>query len=163
MTLKKHIESTTAASNQSWITPSIIFIGGWWKSLLKGTRTPWANTLTRRPRAITNRTHAARFCGSSENAVLFCLLMARSLVALVLIIGLSFGSAFDVLAQSPTHKHKSKKPKSPPCQTGCKPDTSAPQVAADTPDDEAAQKELSDLASRLTWRRLTAPRCPVCI
>jgi soluble lytic murein transglycosylase len=75
--------------------------------------------------------------------------MARSLVALVLIIGLSFGGTFEVLAQSPTHKHKSKKPKSPPCQTGCKPDTSAPQVAADTPEDEAAQKELSDLARAL--------------
>src|SRR6266851_926819 len=149
MTLKKHIESTTAASNQSWITLSIIFIAGWWKSSLKGTRTRWANTLTRRPRAITNRTHAAHFFGCSENAVLFCLPMARILLALVLIIGLSFGSAFDVLAQSPTHKHKSKKPKSPPCQTGCKPDTSAPQVAADTPEDEAAQKELSDLARAL--------------
>src|SRR5467141_1100244 len=152
MTLKKHIESTTAASNQSWITPSIIFIAGWWKSSRKGTRTPWANTPTRHPRAITNRTHAARFCGSSENAVLFCLLMARSLVALVLIIGLSFGGTFEVLAQSPTHKHKSKKPKSPPCQTGCKPDISAPQVAADTPEDEAAQKELSDLARALNNR-----------
>jgi soluble lytic murein transglycosylase len=75
--------------------------------------------------------------------------MARSFVALVLIIGLSFGGTLEVLAQSPTHKHKSKKPKSPPCQTGCKPDTSAPQVAADTPEDEAAQKELSDLARAL--------------
>jgi soluble lytic murein transglycosylase len=75
--------------------------------------------------------------------------MARSFVALVLIIGLSFGGTLEVLAQSPTHKHKSKKPKSPPCQTGCKPDTSAPQVAADTPEDEAAQRELSDLARAL--------------
>ncbi len=75
--------------------------------------------------------------------------MARILVALILIIGLSFGSAFDVLAQSSTRKHKSKKPKVPPCQTGCKPDTSAPQVAADTPEDEAAQRELSDLARAL--------------
>src|SRR5260370_493385 len=149
MTLKKHIESTTAASNQSWITPSIIFIAGWWKSSRKGTRTPWANTLTRRPRAITNRTQAAHFFGCSENAVLFCLLMARSLVALVLIIGLSFGSAFDVLAQSPTHQSKSKKPKSPPCRTGCKAETAGPEVAADTPEDEAAQKELSDLARAL--------------
>src|SRR6266851_1671669 len=149
MTLKKHIESTTAASNPSWITLSIIFIAGWWKSSPKGTRTPWASTLTRHPRAITNRTHAARFCGSSENAVLFCLLMARSLVALVLIIGLSFGGTFEVLAQSSTRKHKSKRPKVPPCQTGCKPDISAPQVAADTPEDEAAQRELSDLARAL--------------
>src|SRR6267143_7243660 len=149
MTLKKHIESTTAASNPSWITPSIIFIAGWCKSSLKGTRTPWANTPTRRPRAITNRTHAARFCGSSENAVLFCLAMARSFVALILIMGLSLGSAFDAFAQSSKHQRKSKKPKLPPCQAGCKPDTSTPQVAADTPEDEAAQRELSDLARAL--------------
>src|SRR5260370_41669646 len=149
MRLKTPIESTSAASNQSWITPSIIFIAGWWKSARKGTRTPWANTLTRRPRAINNRTHAAHFFGCSENAVLFCLPMARILVALILIIGLSFGSAFDVLAQSSTHKHKSKKPKVPPCQTGCQPDTSAPQVAAHTPEGDAAQRELSDLALAL--------------
>src|SRR5467141_2170548 len=149
MTLKKHTQNTTASSNQSWITPSIIFIAGWWKSSPKGTRTPWASTLTRHPRAITNRAHAARFCGSSENAVLFCLAMARSFVALILIIGLSFGSAFDAFAQSSKHQRKSKKPKSPPCQAGCKPDTSTPQVAADTPEDEAAQRELSDLARAL--------------
>ena len=75
--------------------------------------------------------------------------MSRSLLALILIVGLSFGVAFDTFAQSSKHQHKSKKPKSPPCRTGCKPDTSAPQVAADTPDDEAAQKELSDLARAL--------------
>src|SRR5256886_15349737 len=75
--------------------------------------------------------------------------MSRSLVALILIAGLSFGGAFDAFAQSSKHHRKSKKPKSPPCRTGCKPDTSAPQVAADTPEDEAAQKELSDLARAL--------------
>ena len=75
--------------------------------------------------------------------------MARTLVALILIIGLSFGSAFDAFAQSSKHQRKSKKPKSPPCRTGCKPETSAPQVAADTPEDEAAQRELSELARAL--------------
>ncbi len=75
--------------------------------------------------------------------------MARTFVALILIMGLSFGSAFDALAQSSRHQRKSKKPKSPPCRTGCKPETSAPQVAADTPEDEAAQRELSDLARAL--------------
>jgi len=72
--------------------------------------------------------------------------MSRALVALVLIFGLSFGGAFDALAQSNRHKRKSKKPKPTPCRTGCKPETSAPQVAADTPEDQAAQRELSDLA-----------------
>ena len=75
--------------------------------------------------------------------------MSRSLVALILIVGLSFGGAFDAFAQASRHQRKSKKPKSPPCRTGCKPDTSVPQVVADTPQDEAAQKELSDLARAL--------------
>jgi peptidoglycan lytic transglycosylase len=72
--------------------------------------------------------------------------MRRSLIAWVLIGSLSLGCAFDAFAQSSQHKRKSKRPKAPPCQTGCKLDTSAPQVAADTPEDAAAQKELSDLA-----------------
>src|SRR5260370_300648 len=75
--------------------------------------------------------------------------MARPLAALILIFGLSFGGAFDAVAQSSRHQRKAKKPKSPPCRTGCKPDTSAPQVVADTPEDEAAQKEVSDLARAL--------------
>jgi soluble lytic murein transglycosylase len=75
--------------------------------------------------------------------------MSRPLVALMLIFGLSCGMAFGAVAQSSKHQTKSKKPKSPPCQTGCKPDTSAPQVAADTPEAEAAQSELSDLARAL--------------
>ncbi len=75
--------------------------------------------------------------------------MSRSLVALILIAGLSFGGVFDASAQSSKHHRKSKKPKSQPCRTGCKPDTSAPQVAADTPEDEVAQKELADLARAL--------------
>jgi len=72
--------------------------------------------------------------------------MLRAIVAAVLVIGLSFGGAFDALAQSSQHKRKSKKPKPVPCRDGCKPETSAPQVAADTPEDEAAQRELADLA-----------------
>ena len=72
--------------------------------------------------------------------------MSRTFIALLLIAGLSFGGMFDASAQSAKHSRKSKKPKSPPCRTGCKPDTSVPQVASDTPEDEAAQRELSDLA-----------------
>ena len=75
--------------------------------------------------------------------------MSRSFVAWILIFGLSFGGALDAVAQSSKHQRKSKKPKSPPCRTGCKPETSAPQVAADTPEDEAAQKELSEVARAL--------------
>src|SRR5260370_28501475 len=75
--------------------------------------------------------------------------MSRSLGALILSVGLSFGGAFDAFAQSSRHQRKSKNPKSPPCRTGCKPDSSVPQVASDTPEDEAAQRELSDLAREL--------------
>ncbi len=75
--------------------------------------------------------------------------MSRALVALTLILGLTLGSACDAVAQSTQHKRKSKKPKTPPCRTGCKLDTPAPQVAADTPEDEAAEKELSELARAL--------------
>src|SRR5437660_2393079 len=149
MTLKKLIESTTAASNQSWITQSITFIAGWWKSSPKGTLTPSATTRTPRPRAITNRTQSASFVGASAGVVLFWPSMSRSLVALMLIFGLSFGGTVDAAAQSSKHHRKSKKPKSPPCRTGCKPETSEPQVAADTPEDEAGQKELSELARAL--------------
>src|SRR5205814_7642763 len=149
MTLKKLIESTTAASNQSWITQSITFIAGWWKSSPKGTLTPSATTRTPRPRAITNRTQSASFFGDSARAVLFWLSMSRSLVALMLIFGLSFGGTVDAAAQSSKHHRKSKKPKSPPCRTGCKPETSEPQVAAETPGDEAPQKAPSEHAPAL--------------
>ena len=72
--------------------------------------------------------------------------MSRIFVAWMLIFGLSFGGALDAAAQPSQHKRKAKKPKSPPCRTGCKPETSTPQVAADTPEDEVAQKELSGVA-----------------
>ena len=72
--------------------------------------------------------------------------MLRSLAALVLVLILSLGSTFDAFAQSSQHKRKPKKPKASPCQTGCRPETSVPKVAADTPEEEAVQKELSDLA-----------------
>jgi soluble lytic murein transglycosylase len=72
--------------------------------------------------------------------------MSRSLIALTLAFSLSLGGTLDVFAQPAQHKHKSKKPAPPPCRDGCKPETAAPQVAADTPEDEAAQKELSGLA-----------------
>src|SRR5437899_4906582 len=149
MTLKKLIENTTAASNQSWITQSITFIAGWWKSSRKGTSTPSATTRTPRPRDITSQTLSAHFCSDSAQAVLFCSSITRSLVAWVLIFGLSFGGTFDAVAQTSKHQRKSKKPKPPPCRTGCKPETSEPQVAADTPEDEAGQKELSELARAL--------------
>jgi hypothetical protein len=64
----------------------------------------------------------------------------------MLVIVLAFGSALDAAAQASRHKPKSKKPKASPCRTGCKPDISAPAVATETPEDEASQKELAELA-----------------
>jgi outer membrane protein assembly factor BamD (BamD/ComL family) len=56
----------------------------------------------------------------------------------------------DVWAQTaPQKKKKSSKPHAVPCREGCKTDTSAPEVAADTPEDAAAQKELAELARAL--------------
>ena len=110
-----------------------------------GTRTRWVNTRTPRRRAITNRTQTADFCGSTENSVLFCLAMSRRFIALALMVGLSFGGTFDAFAQTPPHKPKSKKPKVQTC-LGCKPEISAPQIAADTPEDDAALRELSEYA-----------------
>ena len=109
-------------------------------------RMPSANILTPRPRDITSCTRGLRFSTSAESSVLFCSSMLRSLVALILAVVLSLGSASDLFAQSPQSKRKTKKPKAVPCQTGCKPETSVPRVAADTPEEEAAQKELGDLA-----------------
>jgi soluble lytic murein transglycosylase len=72
--------------------------------------------------------------------------MVRSFVAMILGVSLSLGGAFDAFAQTPQHKRTRKKPKAVPCETGCKPETTSPLVAADTPEDEAAQKELAELA-----------------
>ena len=68
-------------------------------------------------------------------------------MALALCASLSLTGSLDLLAQNPPHKKKkSTRPKSPACQTGCKPDTTLPALDASTPEDAAAQKELSSLA-----------------
>jgi soluble lytic murein transglycosylase len=75
--------------------------------------------------------------------------MIHSLTALVLALVLSLGGSFDLVAQPPQHRHRSRKPAAPPCREGCKPETAAPQVAVDTPEDDAAEKELSSLSREL--------------
>jgi soluble lytic murein transglycosylase len=62
---------------------------------------------------------------------------------------LSLGGSLDAFAQTATQKRKSRKPKAPACRIGCQPDTPAPLVATDTPEDEAAQRDLTDLARAL--------------
>lgn len=110
------------------------------------TRTLLASIRTPRLRGIINRRSLGRFCEYSENALLLCVSMSRSLIALTLAFTLSLSSTLDVSAASPQHRRKARKPASPPCRTGCKPETAAPQLPADTPEDEVAQKELSELA-----------------
>ena len=78
-----------------------------------------------------------------------CVPMIRSLTALMLALVLSLGSLADLVAQPAQHRHKSKKPLAPPCRAGCKPETERPQVAVGTPEDDAAQKELAELARDL--------------
>src|SRR5690348_6287970 len=78
--------------------------------------------------------------------------LIRSLAALILALALSLGSSFGLFAQPPQHKRKSKKPPAPPCREGCKPETPPPQVPVETPDDEAAQKELAGVARELRNR-----------
>jgi soluble lytic murein transglycosylase len=75
--------------------------------------------------------------------------MLKALIALILAASLSLGGALDAFGQSSQHKRKAKKPKAAPCQSGCKPEISKPNVAADTPEEEAAQKELGELARTL--------------
>ena len=104
----------------------------------------WANTRTPHPRGTVSRLRADRFCGARRNAVELCLVMTRSVLSLMVVFVLTFGGAPAAAAQS--SKHKSKKPKVPPCRVGCKPEVSTPEVAADTPEDEAAQRELAGLA-----------------
>jgi len=75
--------------------------------------------------------------------------MMRSLIALVLSLTLSLGGSLDAFAAGPQRKRKSKKPAAQPCRAGCKPEASAPQLPVATPEDEAAQRELSALAREL--------------
>lgn len=75
--------------------------------------------------------------------------MTRSLAALLLAISLSFGATLHTLAQSSQHKRFTKKPTSPACRTGCQPEATPPQLEAATPEDQAALKELADLAHAL--------------
>jgi soluble lytic murein transglycosylase len=70
--------------------------------------------------------------------------------AFVLTLCLAFAGSADVVAQTTTHtKKKTKKPQTPACRSGCNPNTVAPEITASSPQDEAAQRELADLARGL--------------
>jgi soluble lytic murein transglycosylase len=121
---------------------------------------PWANILTPRPRSTADFAFAAstrilfangtrlnwrRHGLAKPRAVYF----SRAL-AILLSVALLAAVPLDVPAQTVhSKKKKSNKPKSVPCRTGCTPSTSAPEITAATPEDEAAQRELSSLARAL--------------
>jgi soluble lytic murein transglycosylase len=69
--------------------------------------------------------------------------------AIALALVLAGGGAGEALAQSSRKKRKIKKPAPVPCRVGCTPDTGIPSVAADTPEDQAKQRELAGLARSL--------------
>ena len=73
----------------------------------------------------------------------------RSCVSLALVFFVSLGLALDSSAQSSKKKKKSKKPAAVPCRTGCKPETSAPDIATSTAEDADALGQLSELARSL--------------
>lgn len=69
--------------------------------------------------------------------------------ALVLLLSLTLALAI-AFAQNPQHKKKkAAHPKSPACEAGCKPDTTAPSLDTDTPEGAAQQKEVALLARDL--------------
>ena len=78
-----------------------------------------------------------------------CANVLRSACALTLSLALLANGGPAAFAQS-KKKKKIKKPTPAPCLTGCRPDTAAPGlVAGDTPEDQARQKELTQLARAL--------------
>jgi len=115
------------------------------------TLTPWASIPTQFRRGIIKHQSVLLLWGRSEDTVSLCVPMIRALTALILALALSLSSSFGLLAK-PQHRHKSKKPPAPPCRDGCKPETPAPQVPVETPDDDARQKELAGLARELRNR-----------
>ena len=83
-----------------------------------------------------------------ESRASFSLRTLTSRVLTLLLCAALVGSGLG--AQTTAHrKKKATHPKSPACQTGCKPDTTAPALDSSTPEDAAAQKDLALLARDL--------------
>src|SRR5215469_9580081 len=144
MTLRKLTASTTDASNRSWTILWTIFTGGWWKFWRRETRLHWADILTLCP--------LARRSGPANRAALtrarqFSRIASSPWIALIAAAALALALSPYAGAQI-THKKKAR-PRSAPCRAGCKPDTSAPDVATSSADDAATLKELSELARNL--------------
>jgi soluble lytic murein transglycosylase len=116
---------------------------------------PSANILTPRPRCTASASQAKLAsnptASSRANYVSRALAIAVSfaLLAATPVDLPAATSAALASAQTAHKKRKSNKPASTPCRTGCTPNTSAPEITAATPEDEAAQRELSSLARAL--------------
>jgi soluble lytic murein transglycosylase len=74
---------------------------------------------------------------------------AFRVVAIMLSVCLLFAGSVEALSQPQHKRKKSSRPKAILCRTGCTPETGAPEITSATPDDEAAQRELSVLARAL--------------
>jgi soluble lytic murein transglycosylase len=120
---------------------------------------PSANILTPPPAPATRLAFAASAEFSREAAALENVrrrvragsrtLFASRILAILVSLALLCAAPLDAPAQSVRKKKKSNKPKAAPCRTDCTPNTSAPEITAATPEDEAAQRELSALARAL--------------
>jgi len=71
----------------------------------------------------------------------------RAALSFVLIVSVSLG--FSAASFSQTSKKKKTKKHSVPCRAGCKPDTTAPEIATTTADDAEALQQLSETARAL--------------
>jgi soluble lytic murein transglycosylase len=105
-----------------------------------------ANILTPRSRSTDS---APRYTlASSPTANPRANYLSRAL-AIAVSFALLVATPLDLPAQTAHKKRKSNKPPAKACRTGCTPNTSAPEITAATPEDEAAQRELSSLARAL--------------
>jgi soluble lytic murein transglycosylase len=107
-----------------------------------------ANILTPRPRSIASGGSQSKLA-SDSTASSRANYFSRAL-AIAVSFALLAATPVDLPAAQTAHKkRKSNKPTATPCRTGCTPNTSAPEITAATPEDEAAQRELSSLARAL--------------
>ena len=148
MTLRKLTENTIGGSNPSWTTRSTIFIAGWWRSSLRAIQTLSVNILTPRPRSIASALSHGLFARIRPR--ILARFIFPALWPLLVSFALLAATPLDLPRADRSQKRKrSNKPATEPCRTGCTPNTSAPEITAATPEDEAAQRELSSLARAL--------------
>jgi soluble lytic murein transglycosylase len=108
--------------------------------------TPSATIPTPRPRSTDSRSQSTLASNRAANPRANYLCRA---LAIAVSCALLAATPVDLPAQAVHKKKKSNKPAAKPCRTGCTPNTSAPEITAATPEDEAAQRELSSLARAL--------------